>query len=154
MAIAREKASYAHLAAAAQASTCPKAKRLYNQLALDELRHLLGLVSLMDSFSDDCLTQLDLSFPAGDRSESLPRNDDHLLDTAIAEEQQSQAFFGALAERVNREELAAFLELLREEEAGHLVRLQSLLYGFEADRPVIAKWLRSIRRSAPTASLH
>jgi rubrerythrin len=55
---------------------------------------------------------------------------------------------------VNREELAAFLELLREEEAGHLVRLQSLLYGFEADRPVIAKWLRSIRRSAPTASLH
>lgn len=93
----------------------------------------------MDSFSDDCLTQLDLSFPAGDLSESLPRNDDHLLDSAMAEEQQSQAF----------------LELPREEEeAGHLVRLESLLYGFEADRPVIAKWLRSIRRSAPTASLH
>jgi hypothetical protein len=56
MAIAQEKESYAQLAAAACGCTCQKARRLYNQLALDELRHLLTLVSLMDGLADDCLT--------------------------------------------------------------------------------------------------
>lgn len=41
LAIAKEKTSFARLAAAAQACTDPKARRLYNQLALDELKHLL-----------------------------------------------------------------------------------------------------------------
>jgi hypothetical protein len=151
LAVAREKASSSHRAAA-QTSTCLKAERLYNQSALDELRHLLGLVRPMDNFSDDRLTHVDLSFRAGDLSAPLSQNDDQLLDFAMAEEQQSQAFFGARVERVDRAELAALFELLREEEAGHLVRLQSLLYGLEADRPVIAKRLRSVPRSVPTGS--
>ena len=39
LAIAKEKTSFARLAAAAQACTDPKARCLYNQLALDELKN-------------------------------------------------------------------------------------------------------------------
>jgi hypothetical protein len=48
----------------------------------------------------------------------------------------------------------ALLEILREEEADHLSRLRSMLYGMEADRPAVAKWLRSIRRLVPAGYLH
>jgi rubrerythrin len=54
---------------------------------------------------------------------------------------------------VDREEILALLEMLRAEEEDHLARLRSLLYGLEADRPVVAKWLRSIRRLVPTRYL-
>jgi rubrerythrin len=154
MAIAREKASYAHLAAAARACTCPKAKRLYNQLALDELKHLLGLVSLMDGLADDCLTQLDLTFPSGDNSDLAPQGDDSILRSTLTEKLCSQQFVTHLAESVDRQEVVALLGILRTEEEDHLTRLRSMLYGLEADRPVVAKWLRSIRRLVPTASVH
>ena len=154
MAIAKEKESYVHLAAAARACTCPKAKRLYNQLALDELKHLLGLVSLLDGLDDDCLSQLDLTFPAGQLPDPLPQSEDGILLSALAEERQSQQLFADLAEGVQREEILAVLEILRAEEEDHLARLRSLLYGLEADRPVVAKWLRSIRRLVPTGHLH
>jgi hypothetical protein len=67
------------VAAAAQACTCPKARRLYNQLALDELRHLLTLVSVMDGLADDCLTQLDLNFPPGELPDPVPQTEDSIL---------------------------------------------------------------------------
>jgi rubrerythrin len=153
MAIAREKESYAHLAAAAQACTCPKARRLYNQLALDELKHLLSLVSLMDGLADDCMSQLDLTFPPGELPEPLPRTEDSILRSTMAEEERSQQFFAQLAEGVTREELLSLLEMLRAEEEDHLARLHSMVYGLEADRPVIAKWLRSIRRLVPAEYL-
>lgn len=154
MAIAKEKESYVHLAAAARACTCPKAKRLYNQLALDELKHLLSLVSLLDGLADDCLSQLDLTFPAGQLPDPLPQSEDGILRSALAEERQSQQLFVHLAEGVQREEILAVLEILRAEEEDHLARLRSLLYGLEADRPVVAKWLRSIRRLVPAGYLH
>ena len=154
MAIAKEKEACAHLAAAARTSTCPKAKRLYNQLALDELKHLLSLVSLLDGLADDCLAQLDLTFPAGQLPDPLPQSEDSLLQSALAEERQSQRLFTHLAEAVEREEILAVLEILRVEEEDHLARLRSLLYGLEADRPVVAKWLGSIRRLVPTGHLH
>jgi rubrerythrin len=91
-------------------------------------------------------------------AEAAPKSEcsecDTILDPAMAEEQRSRALFGELAERANREEIAAFLERLQTEEAGHLARLQSLLHGLEADRPLVSGWLRSIRRSVPTGSLH
>jgi rubrerythrin len=152
LAIAQEKAAYSHLAAAARACTCPKAKRLYNQLALDEIKHLLTLVSVMDGVADDCLADLDLTFPVGTPPDPLPRTEEGILGTAMAEERRSRQLFENLARNVDREELSRILEMLRTEEEDHLVRLQSLLYGFEADRPVVAKWLRSIRRLVPTAS--
>jgi rubrerythrin len=154
LAIAKEKETCAHLAAAARTSTCPKAKRLYNQLALDELKHLLSLVSLLDGLADDCLAQLDLTFPAGQLPDPLPQSEDSLLQSALAEERQSQQLFANLAEAVEREEILAVLEILRVEEEDHLARLRSLLYGLEADRPVVAKWLGSIRRLVPTGHLH
>ena len=154
MAIAKEKESYAHLAAAARACTCQKARRLYNQLALDELRHLLTLVSVMDGLADDCLTQLDLNFPAGDLPDPLPQTEESILRSTMAEEEQSRQLFASLAEGVDREELQALLELLRAEEEDHLTRLRTMLYGLEADRPVVAKWLRSIRRLVPAGHLH
>lgn len=154
MAIAREKESYAQLAAAARACTCQKARRLYNQLALDELRHLLTLVSLMDGLADDCLAQLDLTFPAAASPDPLPQSEDGILRSTMAAEAQSHELLAHLADGVNREELQALLEILREEEADHLSRLRSMLYGMEADRPAVAKWLRSIRRLVPAGYLH
>lgn len=154
MAIAKEKASFARLAAAARACSCPKARRLYNQLALDELRHLLTLVSMMDGLAEDCLDQLDLTFPEGDIPEPLPESEDGMLRSAMAEEVRAQELFTSLAVGVGREELLALLEMLRREEEGHLARLRSMLYGLEADRPVVDKWLRSIRRLVPTAQIH
>jgi len=154
MAIAKEKEACAHLAAAARTCTSPKAKRLYNQLALDELKHLLSLVSLLDGLANDCLTNLDLTFPAGQLPDPLPQSEDGILLSALAEERQSQQLFADLAEGVQREEILAVLEILRVEEEDHLARLRSLLYGLEADRPVVAKWLRSIRRLVPTGHLH
>jgi rubrerythrin len=149
LAIAKEKASYAQFASAAQACTCPKARRLYNQLALDELKHLLTLVSLMDGLADDCLTQLDLTFPGGESRKLLTQSEDTLLRSTMAEEERSQDFFNNVALGVNGEELVSLLETLRIEEEGHLARLRSMLYGLEADRPIVDKWLRSIRRSLP-----
>lgn len=154
MAIAKEKESYVHLAAAARACTCPKARRLYNQLALDELRHLLTLVSLMDGLADDCLTQLDLNFPPGELPDPVPQSEDSILRSTMAAEERSQQLFAHLAEGVSREELSSLLEILRTEEEDHLARLRSMLYGLEADRPVVAKWLRSIRRLVPAGYLH
>jgi len=155
MAIAREKESYAHLAGAARACTCPKAKRLYNQLALDELKHLLTLVSMMDGLADDCLAQLDLTFPMeSDVPDPLLQTEDSILRSTMAEEQRSQQLFTSLAVGVDREELLSLFETLRAEEEDHLTRLRTMLYGLEADRPVVAKWLRSIRRLVPAEYLH
>ncbi len=153
LAIAKEKASYAQFASAAQACTCPKARRLYNQLALDELKHLLTLVSLMDGLADDCLAQLDLTFPGGGFRNPLAQNEDTLLRSTMAEEERSQDFFSNISAGVDREELLSLLEALRLEEEGHLARLRSMLYGLEADRPVVDKWLRSIRRSLPATQI-
>ena len=154
IAIEKEKESYALLASAARASTSPKARRLYNQLALDELRHLLTLVSLMDGLDEDCLAQLDLGFPVAKLPDPLPQTEDSILRSTMAEEERSRQLFIQLAEGVSREELLSLLEVLRGEEEGHLNRLQSMLYGLEADRPVVAKWLRSIRRMVPAGYLH
>jgi rubrerythrin len=154
LAIAREKASYAHLAAAAAASTSPKARRLYNQLALDEMKHLLTLVSVMDGLAEDCLTQLDLMFPGPSLPDPLPQTEEQILHSTIAEEEDSRQLFAELAEGASREELRTLLELLCAEEEDHVTRIRTLLYGLEADRPVVAKWLRSIRRLVPAAHLH
>lgn len=154
MAIQMEKDAYCHLAASAQACTCPKARRLYNQLALDELKHLLSLVSLMDGVADDWLTQLDLTFPRPGLPDPLPKSEDALLRSTMAKEERSQTVFAKLVDGVDREEVVSLLELLRAEEEGHLTRLRTMLYGLEADRPVVAKWLRSIRRLVPAAYLH
>ena len=154
MAIDKEKASFARLAAAARACASPKARRLYNQLALDELRHLLTLVSLMDGLADDCLDQLDLTFPPGNPPEPLPQSEEEILRSTMAEEMRSQELFARLAVCGGREEILSLLDMLRAEEEDHLARLRSMLYGLEADRPVVAKWFRSIRRLVPTAYLH
>jgi rubrerythrin len=154
LAIAKEKASYSHLAAAAQACASLKARRLYNQLALDELRHMLTLVSLLDGLDDDCLAQLDLTFPVADLPDPLPQTEEAILRSTMEEEERSQDFFTGLARGVDREELLALLESLRVEEEEHRTRLRSMLYGMEANRPVAAKWLRSIRRLIPATPIH
>lgn len=154
LAIAKEKLSFARLAAAAQACDNPKAKRLYNQLALDELKHVLTLVSLMDGLADDWLTRLDLTLPLAAPPDRLPQSEEAILRSSMEEEELSKNFFGHLAQEVDSEELLDLLQTLRAEEEDHRTRLRSLLYGLEADRPVVAKWLRSIRRMIPAAQWH
>jgi rubrerythrin len=154
LAINREKESFAQLAAAARSCTSPKTRRLYNQLALDELKHILSLVSLLDGLADDWLSDLDLTFPFAEFPEPLPKSEDSLLRLAMKDEEQTQALFSTLAEGVGREELVSLLDMLRSEEEDHLARLRSMLYGLEADRPAMTKWLRSIRRLVPTGYLH
>lgn len=158
LAIAKEKLSFARLAAAAQACTDPKAKRLYNQLALDELKHLLTLVSLMDGLGDDWLTRLDLTVSLADAPDPLPQSQKAVLRSTPGEGEASKSFFGHLAQEVDREELLALLQSLRAEEEDHRTRLRTLLHGLEADRPVVATrrpaWLRSIGRVIPAAHLH
>lgn len=136
LAIAKEKTSFARLAAAAQACTDPKARRLYNQLALDELKHLLTLVSLMDGLADDWLAQLDLTLPLTDPPDPLPQTENAILGLVV-EEEKSQGFLGGLAKQADREELSSLLESLRADEEDHRARLLSLLYGMEVDRPVM-----------------
>jgi rubrerythrin len=73
-------------------------------------------------------------------AEAAPKSErgecDVILDPAMAEGQWSRALLGELAESANRDEFVAFLERLQVEETGHLVRLQSLLHGLEANRPL------------------
>ncbi len=154
MAIHREKESFAQLAAAARACTSAKTRRLYNQLALDELKHILSLVSLLDGLADDWLQDLDLTFPFPQLPEPLPQAEDTLLRSAMEDEERTQRLFSILKEGTTRGELAALLDMLRAEEEDHLARLRSMLYGLEADRPAMAKWLRSIRRLVPAGYLH
>lgn len=78
MAIAKGKAWYVHLAVAGRACPNPQGRRFYNQLALDELRHLLTLVSLMDGLAEDCLDRLDLTSPSRDLLGPLPETEDSL----------------------------------------------------------------------------
>jgi rubrerythrin len=157
LAIAKEKTSFARLAAAAQACTDPKARRRYNQLALDELKHLLTLVSLMDGLADDWLARLDLTFPLTDPPDPLPQTEEAILGFVV-EEERSQGFLGGLGKQADRAELFSLLDSLRADEEDHRARLLSLLYGMEVDRPVVATrrpaWLRSIRRMIPPARLH
>ncbi|MBI2561461.1 MAG: hypothetical protein HYW08_03455, partial [candidate division NC10 bacterium] len=80
-----------------------------------------------------------------------PTSETEIILLAIAQEKLS---FGHLAQEVDSEELLDLLQTLRAEEEDHRTRLRSLLYGLEADRPVVAKWLRSIRRMIPAAQLH
>jgi rubrerythrin len=155
--MAKEKMSFARLAAAAQACTDPKARRLYNQLALDELKHLLTLVSFMDGVADDWLAQLDLTVPLPDLPDTLSHTEESIL-RFVKEEEQSQTFFDGLAGGADGEGLSCMLESLRADEENHRARLLSLLYGMEVDRPVAAArlpaWLRSIRRMIPAVRLH
>jgi rubrerythrin len=85
---------------------------------------------------------------------TIAKEEEAILHSAMEGEEQAQSFFGHLAQGVDREELLALLETLRAEEEDHRARLRSLLYGLEADRPVVAKSLRSIRRMIPAAQLH
>lgn len=157
-AIAKEKQSFARLAAAAQACTNPKARRLYNQLALDELKHLLTLVSLVDGRADDWLARLDLTLPLADLPDPLPQTEEAILRLAVEDEEQSQSFLDRLAKGVDREEVLALLESVRADEEDHRTRLLSLLDGMEANPAVVATplpaRLRSIRRMTPAARLH
>lgn len=153
LAIAKEKMSFARLAAAAQACSEPKAKRLYNQLALDKLKHLLTLVSLMNGLADDWLAQLDLTLPITNLPGPPPQTEEAILRFAL-EEERSQGFFGRQTKGADREEVLNLLDQLCADEENHRARLLSLLYGMEADRPVVAEWLRSIRRRIPAAHPH
>ena len=103
---------------------------------------------------DDWLTRLDLTLPLADRPDTLPQTEEAILRSTTEEEELSKNFFGRLAQEVDRGELLDLLQTLRAEEEDHRTRLRSLLYGLEADRPVVAKWLRSIRRMIPAAHLH
>jgi len=153
LAIAMEKRAFARLAAAAQACPTPKDKRLYNQLALDELKRLLELVSLMDGLADEWLARLDLTLPPADLPDPDPASDEAIQRSATEGKEQSQGFFGHLTQGVDREEMLALLEYLRSEEEDHRTRLQFMLHGLEADRPVVATrppaGPQSLRRRVP-----
>ncbi|MEK6661218.1 MAG: hypothetical protein AABY63_04975, partial [candidate division NC10 bacterium] len=133
LAIAKEKLSFARLAAAAQACDNPKAKRLYNQLALDELKHLLTLVSLMDGLAGDWLTRLDLTLPLADRHDTLPQTEEAILRSTMEEEELSENFFGQIQERCRRFNIPSGGHLLMEE-------------GLVAHVPLYGDFFRCIRR--------
>lgn len=133
--IAKEKVSFARLVAAARACTDLKARRLYNQLALDELKHLLTLVSLMDGLADDWLAQLDFTLPLTDLPDPVSQTQEAIL-RSTTEKERTQSFFSPLAKGADREELLSLMEHLRDDEEDHRTRLFSRLYGMEADRPV------------------
>ena len=58
-----------------------------------------------------------------------------------------------MARPVGSEEVASFLGRMRKEEAGHLMRLQSLLHGREANRQGTGRRQGDGRRSASSGSL-
>lgn len=153
IAIAKEKRAFARLAAAAQACATPKDKRLYNQLALDELKRVLALVSLMDGLGDEWLTRLDLTLPLSDLPDPVPASDEAILRSTMEGEEQSPGFFHRLTRGVDREEILALLENLRTEEEDHRTRLRFMLQGLEGDRAVgaarLPAWLQSLRRGVP-----
>lgn len=139
LAIARRKQAFARLGGAARACADPRTKRLLNQLALDQLKSLLGLLSVMDGLVDDWLTHLDFTLPRADLPETSVQGDEGVLVRTVGEEEQPQTSSSPLPREVDREELLDLLESLRVEEEDHRTRLQSLWLEIEADRPVVAK---------------
>ena len=81
LAIEKEKTSFARLAATAEACADPKAKRLYNHLALDEVKHFLTLISLVDGLADDWLAQLNLTLPLADTPDPLLQTEGAILQS-------------------------------------------------------------------------
>ncbi len=150
LAFEKEKVSFTRLAAAAQACSDRKAKRLYNHLALEELKHLLTLLILIDGLADDSLAHLNLSIPRAALPDPMPQSEEAILQF-ISEEEGSRGFFGGLAKQADRTDVSDILESLRADEEDHRGRLLSLLYGMEVDHPEVLPrlpaWLRSIRRS-------
>jgi len=156
-AIAKEKRAFARLAATAQACPTPKDKRLYNQLALDELKRLLELVSLMDGSADEWLTRLDLTLPLSDLPDPGPASDEAVPRSTVEGGEHSPGSFNRLTRGVDGEEILALLENLRTEEEDHRSRLQLLLHGLQADQPAgatrLPAWLQSLRHSVPAERL-
>lgn len=154
LAIEKEKRSFTHLSKAARACTSPAARSLYNQLALDELRHLLTLVSLMDGFSDRWLEELDLTLPQLELPAGAEEDEEAILRSTMAEEERSKDLFAELAQGIEDTEILLLLQDLRDEEEGHYQRLVSMLYGREVRPPLVTKWLRRFRRLMPRERLH
>jgi rubrerythrin len=152
LAMATEKRSYVRLAAAAQACTDPKTRGLYHRLALNNLKHVLMLAGLLDSWDDEWLARLDLTPPLAEPSDTAPQTTEAIFQF-MSEKDRSQNSSGALAMGTDQEELLGLLEGLRADEEDHLSRLLSLLPGSEADQPAASTWqsawLRSIDRVVP-----
>lgn len=130
LALAKEEWSFALLPTAGQSCTDPVARHLHNHLALDELKHLLTLVSstkgLTDGLADDWLAQLDLPLPLAALPDPQSQTKEAIV-RFVSEKQRSQSFFGRLAKGGDQEELLSLLDSLRADEEQHLSRLHQLL---------------------------
>jgi len=132
LALVRERAAFSRLITAARSCADPTAKRLYNQLALDQLKSLLSLVSETDGLTDDWLTHLSLTIPSPEPADPSLHPEEGVASVTMRGEVQAEGVCGSLAGGVDQEELLALLESLRAEEEVHRIRLLSLLSTMEA----------------------
>jgi hypothetical protein len=132
--IAKEDKSLTRLAASHGACIEAWAKRLCNQLAPGELKHLLTPASQLGSLADDRPARSDAMPPILKHPQPLRETEEHFLRPSMEEKRRSQDLFGQPAQRVDREELLVLLETLRVDEEDHRARLRSMRSRLEADR--------------------
>jgi rubrerythrin len=133
-AVQAEREGNLFYSAAAGAAKDPMAKRMFEQLAKDELYHVQIIEDLYHDLLPDASNESVSGFPifekkemAGDGGHSTPDNEFEILHQAIQDETKARDFYQKTAETFDSEKAKEiFLDLMAIEE-GHVRLLQAEL---------------------------
>lgn len=121
LAINKEKDSFSAFAKAAQVCSQVKLKRTLNQLATEELRHILKLMEMSEKLPVDPLEVIDLTIPQSPSYAEFLGPEEEVMGAAIRSERESRDFYygiinklppGSQSDRVRD----LLQDLIREEE--------------------------------------
>ena len=121
LAVNKEKDSFSAFAKAAQVCSALKLRRTLNQLAIEELRHILRLMEMSEGLSGDPLEIIDLTIPLSPSYTELLGQEEEVLGAAIRSERESREFYRGIIDQISpggeTEEVRQLLQdLIREEE--------------------------------------
>ena len=129
-AVRAEKASFAVYTRAAAAAQHPQVSRMLSQLARDELRHLVTLLTRFAKETPEILGAVDMAMPAPDEEMvgrlSAARSVEEVVRAAIHQEHESLAAYAQLGESV-ADDARGVLQTIRRRERRHITGLESLL---------------------------
>ena len=121
LAVNKEKDSFSAFAKAAQVCSALKLRRTLNQLAIEELRHILRLMQMSEGLSGDPLEIIDLTIPLSPSYTEILGQEEEVLGAAIRSERESREFYRSIIDQIplggETEEVRRLLQdLIREEE--------------------------------------
>ncbi|MBI3015439.1 MAG: ferritin family protein [Candidatus Tectomicrobia bacterium] len=121
LAVNKEKDSFSAFAKAAQVCSGLKLRRTLNQLALEELRHILRLMEMSEGLSGDPLEVIDLTIPITPSYTELLGQEEEVLGAAIRSERESRDFYRNIIDQIppggeTAEVRQLLQDLIREEE--------------------------------------